>query len=124
MEIGGGVLVFIFGVLWGWGVRGLGSLSLGGVMRRGQCVKCGSAYVMGEVEIQEYGAGGAVMVRAHVEEREPEERPFIWRQASADGGVRAWICASCGYTEMYTGNLAELWRVYAKSLPEGHPGRR
>ncbi|WP_248961350.1 hypothetical protein [Sphaerisporangium perillae] len=80
-------------------------------------MKCGSAYVMAGVEVRDRGSNGAVPLRVHIDEPEPPDHGFIWKRGSSSGTVRAWICAACGYTELYTDNLAALYDSYRKSHP-------
>ncbi|MEU9884409.1 hypothetical protein [Sphaerisporangium sp. NPDC051011] len=86
-------------------------------MRNGFCAKCGSNHVMEGVEVRDRASNGPVPLKVHITEPEPPDHGFIWKQGSSSGTVRAWICASCGYTELYTDNLAELYASYRKGRP-------
>ncbi len=71
---------------------------------------------MAGVDVQDRGPHGEQQpLRVHVLEPEPPDHGFIWRQVETSGEVRAWICAACGYTELYTDNLAALYESYSKS---------
>ncbi len=85
-------------------------------MKDGLCPKCGSKDVMAAVEVRDDGRNGNHPLRVVVEEPEPARHSAVWVQGQSTGEVRAWICSSCGYTELYTGNLAAL----AKSYRRGH----
>ncbi|MCT9932134.1 hypothetical protein N5079_18185 [Planotetraspora sp. A-T 1434] len=87
-------------------------------MRNNRCPKCSSEHIMADVEVRDWGPNGSHPLRVHITEPEPDKHGFIWKQGSSAGAVRAWICAACGYTELYTDNLGELYDSYRK----GHPG--
>jgi predicted nucleic-acid-binding Zn-ribbon protein len=84
-------------------------------MKRGKCPKCGSRDIMAGVEVRDEGRSGAHPLRVVVEEPEPAKHGTIWIQAHSTGDLYAWICGSCGYTELYAGNLQELLGSYRKS---------
>lgn len=65
--------------------------------------------------MRDRASNGPVPLRVHIVEPEPPDHGFIWKQGSASGTIRARICASCGYTELYTDNLAALYESYRKS---------
>ena len=81
-------------------------------MRSGVCPKCGSSDVMTGVEVRDDGRNGSHPLRVVVEEPEPAHHGTIWIQGQSTGEVRAWICAGCGYTELYTDNLPALMKSY------------
>jgi predicted nucleic-acid-binding Zn-ribbon protein len=83
-------------------------------MKNGKCPKCGSKDVMADVEVRDDGQNGSHPLRVVVEEPEPPKHGFIWVAGQSTGDVRAWICARCGYTELYTGNLEALNNSYRK----------
>jgi hypothetical protein len=72
---------------------------------------------MAGVEVRDRGPQGVRPLRVHVQETEPPNHGFIWTQGETSGEMRAWICAACGYTELYTDNLPALYESYRK----GHP---
>ncbi|WP_405146296.1 hypothetical protein OG589_04105 [Sphaerisporangium sp. NBC_01403] len=86
-------------------------------MRSDLCSKCGSPHVMAGVEVRDHARNGSLPLSVRVEEPEPPDHGFVWKQGSSTGTVRAWICASCGYTELYTDNLAALYESYRKAHP-------
>ena len=81
-------------------------------MKNGICPKCGSKEIMADVTVKDVGNSGPYPLRVEVEEPEPAKRSFIWTPRSATGNIRAWICSQCGFTELYTNNLAELHSLY------------
>lgn len=83
-------------------------------MKDGTCPRCGSKDVMAGVEVRDEGRNGSHPLRVVVEEPEPAKHGVIWVQPHSVGEVQAWICAGCGYTELYTNNLAELLKAYRK----------
>jgi predicted nucleic-acid-binding Zn-ribbon protein len=86
-------------------------------MKDGDCPKCASQNIMAGVEILDRGRQGARPLRVNVLEPDPPNHGFIWTQVESSGDLRAWICAACGYTELYTDNLPALYESYRK----GHP---
>lgn len=83
-------------------------------MRDNLCPKCGSQAIMADVEVRDRGRTGPQPLRVYIQEPEPPDHGFIWSQGEAYGDVRAWVCATCGYTELYTGNLSALYDFYRK----------
>ncbi len=83
-------------------------------MKDGKCPKCGSRDVMADVEVRDDGRSSSHPLRVVVEEPEPPKHGVIWVQGQSTGDIHAWICARCGYTELYTNNLVELSRSYKK----------
>lgn len=83
-------------------------------MKKGRCPKCGSKEVMADVEVRYDGRSGHHPLRVVVVEAEPAKHAAIWVQPQAEGEVHAWICRHCGYTELYTDNLAELHAAFRK----------
>ena len=84
-------------------------------MRDGKCPKCGSKQIMADVVVRDDGRNNTHPLRVAVEEPEPQKHGVIWIQEQSAGEVHAWICARCGYTELYTNNLAQLYESYKKS---------
>jgi len=62
-------------------------------------------------------AGAALIIRAGCSRRTrtAEKHGRIWVQEQSTGDLRAWICVNCGYTELYTNNLEQLYESYKKS---------
>ncbi len=81
-------------------------------MKNGACPKCGSNKIMADVTVMDVGNSGPYPLRVEIEEPEPAERSFLWTPRSATGNIRAWICCQCGFTELYTNNLEELYNIY------------
>lgn len=83
-------------------------------MKSGSCPKCGSKAVMANVEVRDDGRSSSHPLRVVVQEPEPAKHGAIWIEAQSTGDVHAWICSNCGYTELYTDNLAALRKSYQK----------
>jgi predicted nucleic-acid-binding Zn-ribbon protein len=84
-------------------------------MKEGKCRNCGSRDIMADIEVRDDGRNGSHPLRVVIEEPEPPKHGRIWVQEQSSGDLRAWICTKCGYTELYTTNLAELSDSYNKS---------
>jgi predicted nucleic-acid-binding Zn-ribbon protein len=84
-------------------------------MKDGKCRNCGSRDVMADIEIRDDGRSGSHPLRVVVEEPEPPKHGRIWVQEQSTGDLRAWICAKCGYTELFTNNIDRLYESYKKS---------
>jgi predicted nucleic-acid-binding Zn-ribbon protein len=84
-------------------------------MRDAKCPKCGGTEIMMGIEVRDDGRSSSHPLRVVVEEPEPAKHGVIWIQGQATGELRASICANCGYTELYTDNLAELYNAFKKS---------
>lgn len=83
-------------------------------MKKGRCPKCGSKEVMTDVEVRDDGRSAHHPLRVVVVEPEPAKHAAIWVQPQAEGNLHAWICAHCGYTEIYADNLGELYAAFRK----------
>jgi len=81
-------------------------------MKDGKCPKCGSTAIMQDVKVRDVGGSGPYPLRAETEAPEPPNSNFLWTPETATGDIRAWICSQCGFTELYTNNLAELYKIY------------
>ena len=84
-------------------------------MKNGKCPKCGSKQVMADVEVRDDGRYDHHPLRIAVTEPEPPKHGRIWIQGQSAGDLRAWVCAHCGYTELYSNNLDQLYQSYTKS---------
>jgi predicted nucleic-acid-binding Zn-ribbon protein len=84
-------------------------------MKEGTCPKCGSKNVMAGIEVRDDGRSNNHPLRVVVEEPEPERHAAIWVQGQSTGNITAWVCARCGYTELYADNLIALWKSYQLS---------
>ena len=75
------------------------------------CAKCGSSRIMQKIPVQPYeqgtlsGGNNSLAVRL-------TRRGFLGISAPVFGDITARICANCGYTELFTDNLNELWETY------------
>ena len=77
-------------------------------MPEGTCPKCGHTEILGGVRIKVVSGGSVDDVRAVVT---PTSGMFRQQTASE---LRAWVCAGCGFAELYVGEpamLAERWRA-------------
>ena len=83
-------------------------------MKHGKCPKCGSKQIMTDVEVRDDGRNSSHPLRVFVREPEPASHGRIWIQGSSTGELSAWICAKCGYTELYSNHLTELYTSYTK----------
>ena len=83
-------------------------------MKHGKCPKCGSKQIMTDVEVLDDGRDTSHPLRVFVREPEPPKHGRIWIQGTSKGELTAWICANCGYTELYSNNLTELYSSYTK----------
>jgi len=86
-------------------------------MKNGTCPKCGSQAVMADVEVRDVGGTGPYTLRVAIQEPEPPKHGLLWTPEDITGEVHAWICTKCGYTELYTNNLEDLYQMYKKSHP-------
>ncbi len=84
-------------------------------MKNGRCPNCGSKVVMAGVEVRDDGKSSTHPLRVVIEEPEPVKHGRVWVQPESIGELRAWICATCGYTELYTNNLGGLYESYKKA---------
>ena len=73
-----------------------------------QCPKCNSNKIMERVGLgvleQETGLAAVTWGK--------KKGGFLNLPELVRGSVKASICADCGYTELYTDNLAELYKNY------------
>jgi hypothetical protein len=83
-------------------------------MKNNRCSTCGSPEEMTNVEVRDLQHLGATSLKVFVTEPEPPDRGFFWIQRTSAGCLRAWICAACGFTELYTDNLRALYEIYRK----------
>lgn len=83
-------------------------------MKHGKCPKCGSKQIMTDVEVRDDGRSSSHPLKVLVHEPEPPNHGRIWIQGSSAGELSACICAKCGYTELYTNNLSELYTSFTK----------
>lgn len=77
-------------------------------MKQGTCPKCGHDEILEGVRINVPAGGSVTDVRAVL-----APTSGMFRQQTATD-LRAWICAACGFAELYVdepGLLAERWRA-------------
>ena len=75
--------------------------------RTNQCPKCGSRKVLtGARVIDKASKGGAALDLELAVSKDPEALLFKGEERFA---MRAWVCAGCGYTELYTDNAGAAY---------------
>ncbi len=77
-------------------------------MRDGTCPKCGNQEILEGVRLKVAAAGSVDELRAVV-----SPTSGMFRQQTASD-LRAWICAACGFSELYVAEpalLADRWRA-------------
>ncbi len=78
---------------------------------------------MGDLAIRDQGAStGSSPLAVQIQEPVPANHAFIYLRKSGQGELRAWICASCGFAEIYATNLGDLYHYYKMSHPEAPTG--
>jgi predicted nucleic-acid-binding Zn-ribbon protein len=83
-------------------------------MKNGTCLKCGSKKVMENIEVRDEGKNSSHPLQVMARPREPK-RGLVIITSQSMGELSAWICADCGYTELYTDNLSNLYEAYNKN---------
>jgi predicted nucleic-acid-binding Zn-ribbon protein len=80
-------------------------------MKDGRCPKCSSADVVPNLRILEHvGATWSENLKV-----EAEQNPDAWLfKGEVKTSLKAWVCGSCGYTELYAKNPAALLAAYRK----------
>lgn len=75
------------------------------------CSKCQSDKIIPRVTIKDTGeyARGELSVDVY---KDPDALLF---KGTYTGTLRAWICADCGFVELYLDNPQELYNVYKES---------
>ncbi|MEM8558719.1 MAG: hypothetical protein AAGG50_12940 [Bacteroidota bacterium] len=73
------------------------------------CAKCGSDRIITDATtaLKDYGSALEVRVQANPS--------AVMIKGTVKGEVSARICATCGYTELYSSNLDALWRAHEKA---------
>lgn len=80
-------------------------------MRDGRCPKCGSVDVIPNVSVLDRVNG----YRSENLTAVVEEKPGAWVfKGEVKTSLKAWVCGSCGYTELYSKNPAALLAAYQK----------
>ena len=78
-------------------------------MRSGTCPKCESTEILEDVGMNTLGEGGP---DGKIVFRLEGTSGFLKKSTRVE--ARAWICAACGYSELYAADpaqLAERWRA-------------
>ena len=73
------------------------------------CPKCKSTQVIKHVRLVDRGHGDSRKDLSVEIYEKPEALIF---KGTHKGPLNAWVCGSCGFTELYVANAEELWRVY------------
>lgn len=81
-------------------------------MKSGKCPKCSSTDIMAELPLLDRHYGTGVQ---HLAALASEKYPDMGLILPPTFPVRAWICGSCGFTELYTSNLSDLSTHYKKA---------
>ena len=77
-------------------------------MRSGTCPKCASNEILADVGVNSLGEGGPA---GQIAFRLEETSGFLKKSTRVE--AKAWICGSCGYSELYAADpakLVERWR--------------
>ncbi len=81
-------------------------------MKDGKCPKCNSADVIPQVAIpDQFELGMASDLSLKMSEN-PDAFLFKGTKSST---LRAYVCGSCGYSELYLDDPRVLWEAYQKS---------
>ncbi len=80
------------------------------MISRTECSKCGSHKVIPNVQVDDQGRNGTREMTVSVLEN-PNAILFMGAHL---GTVRAWVCGTCGYMELYVENSEELYTAYEK----------
>lgn len=82
-------------------------------MRRGPCPKCGSSEVVRDVRVMDRGdAAGDLSAAVYASPRAWFFKDKVTTELSA------YVCAGCGYTELYAANPAALARAASAARSE------
>jgi hypothetical protein len=86
-------------------------------MRDGVCPRCGSSDVIPNVYVLDRGhydrpAGNLKVV--------VDENPNAWLfKGEVQSSLKAWVCGSCGFTELYAKDYAALLAAHQKQTEPG-----
>lgn len=75
----------------------------------GHCPKCGSQKIISDVQVRESGSNTGTQVVVH------ENREALIFKGTHVRSLQAWICGSCGYTELYVYSPEELYEADSKN---------
>jgi predicted nucleic-acid-binding Zn-ribbon protein len=79
-------------------------------MKDGRCPKCSSTDVIPNVSILEHNGSVSENVKAVV----AKNPKALFFRGKVKTSLKAWVCGSCGYTELYAKNPAALLDAYRK----------
>ena len=80
-------------------------------MERANCVNCGSAKVIPEVQVQDQGDSSDGRLKARIDEY---PRAMLFK-GTVFGYIKARICGECGYAEFYVDNPKEMYETYLRT---------
>lgn len=80
------------------------------------CPKCKSTQVIKRARIADRGHGNATTDLCVELYENPDAMIF---KGTRRVPLRAWVCGSCGYTELYVDNPEDLWDFYDRFGPTG-----
>lgn len=78
-----------------------------------KCPKCQSTEIIEGLDLRG-GEGNPPYLM--ISEPEPPNRPFIWMPKFERSFIKASVCGSCGYTELYTVNHQQMNEAHKKAL--------
>ena len=77
----------------------------------GTCPKCQSPFILPEVRVRD--TGQASLADLHVEVLKDPDALIFGNPVHSE--IKAWICGSCGFTELYAEEPGNLWVAYKES---------
>ncbi len=80
------------------------------------CPKCGSNAIVRSGRLETSGASGAIRVGVDADPAAPFFQETEWT------GVRACICARCGFVELYAADPAPLHQAHVRAESRPKPG--
>jgi predicted nucleic-acid-binding Zn-ribbon protein len=78
------------------------------------CPKCKSPYIIPDVRIRDTGQASSGALQVEVL-KDPDALLF---GKPVHSEMKAWICGSCGFTELYAEDPGNLWVAYKESLED------
>jgi predicted nucleic-acid-binding Zn-ribbon protein len=88
-------------------------------MKDGKCPKCTSNNVIPGLRVYAHAQEGGGSIYVQLEQPEPENRPFIWKQDTQSTTFQAWVCGECGYTEYYATKPTQMLEAHKKGYRTG-----
>jgi len=80
------------------------------------CVACGSARVVPDVAILDWGSQNVSPITIQADLEKPVETTFLGfipaAQTHVSGTLRARICADCGHADLYSPEAEAIWKGY------------